>query len=330
MDDYSTFALHPLIPMMTRAEIEAAKGGPEADAGEAIDFEEIVFEVDSELDQVKRGPAAPIIGPQVGYGSYGGPDPNPPEYKLVRFYDFATDPRGDKNAPKPGRKYVYRVRVAIDDPNFPSDWKLQPPQKTLHPEAYARIKPLIDKARTEKVRDYMRWTDWSEPSPPASLPSPAEHFVGKINAKAARPLQIGNKTIEFQRDAPTASMVISQFSPEVQTRLPLQVDVTEGSVLAAEEDHVDLIDPINLDIRKLRYLDEEGEPIKDKKVSVVSDTAVISIMGGSRLDIDTSDGMTEPGYMLLFDPAGGLRVQGELEDLEDYRLYTFADETGAE
>ena len=45
----------------------------------------------------------------------GGMEPNPVDYKLIRFYDFA----GFKGSPQFGRKYAYRIRYAVNDPNFP-------------------------------------------------------------------------------------------------------------------------------------------------------------------------------------------------------------------
>ena len=110
----------------------------------------------------------------------------------------------------------------------------------------------------------------------------------------------------------------------------MTVDVTEGSVLSAMAEFVDVIDPINFEIRKLQHLDEDGEPIPDDLVGVVSSATVIDIEGGQKLDIDSTEGMTEPGYMLIFDPAEGLKLQGEIEDQSNFRTYSFADETGEE
>ena len=212
LDDYSTFALHPMIPMMTQAEIAAAEGGIEVDATEKIDETDFIFGADQAVAAATTRPGMTLDS----LLAYGMAEDEPAEYKMVRFYDFATDPRGDNDAPKLGRKYVYRVRVAVDDPNFPSDFKLQPARKTLHPEVFSRIKPLLAEARTKKVRQYMRWTEWSDPSEPAMLPSPEQHFVGKVTAKSSRPVDVSGRSVNYERDPPTAKMVISQFSPEVQ------------------------------------------------------------------------------------------------------------------
>tara|TARA_R110002049_G_scaffold72490_2_gene187056 strand:- start:41123 stop:43114 length:1992 start_codon:yes stop_codon:yes gene_type:complete len=325
IDDYASYTLHPMIPMLPKSEIDALENVEEVDAIEEVDLDRLIFGADAKVEQAKDMTNAPMY---MEVTPYGMPIADPVEYKLVRFYDFATDPRGDANAPKPGRKYVYRVRVSIDDPNFPSDFNLQPELKTLHPDAHQRVKELLATARTAKDRQYKRWTEWSDPSEPVSLPGLGQHFVGKIDAKAARPVQVGNRTVNFEPTPPTAKMVVSQFSPEVNTRIPMTIEVTEGSVLSAEADFADVIDPIKLEIRKLQYLDEEGEPIPDKKVQVVSSTTVIDINGGAKLDIDSSEGMTEPGYMLIFDPSGGLSVKPEIEEQRKYRIFSFAEERG--
>jgi len=322
LDDYSRFVLHPLVPMIPKRELDAMHNIVEVDAGVKITEEDIFFNEEA-LGRVQR--------PQYSYSptyAYGQPDLNPVEYKLIRFYDFATDPKPDPNSPKPGRKYVYRVRVALNDPNFPSDPQLQPRPTTLHAEAHARVKELSNRWRETGKRNFNRWTDWSEPSSPVSLPSRDEHFVGKIESKGARPVQVGNRTVDFERDPPTAKMVISQFSPEIQTRIPMTVDVTEGSVLSALADFAEVIDPINLEIRKFQHVNDEGEPIPNRKVGVITGTTVIDIEGGRKLDIDPGDKMTEPGYMLMYDPIEGLIVREEIEDQRPYRVYSFADERG--
>ena len=141
-------------------------------------------------------------------------------------------------------------------------------------------------------------------------------------------MQVGNRTIEYEAIPPTAKMVISKFSPELQARVPMVLDVTEGPVLSAQADFADVIDPIDLTIKKFQYLDEDGEPIPDKKVNVISGTTVIDINGGGKLEIDASEGIREPGYMLIFDPNGGLSVHSEADDQTMYRTYSFADERG--
>ena len=327
LDDYASFALHPLVPMLPKSEIDARENVDTWTGEEEIEITDFFRKEDQAVQSLKaQQNQTPMFAESNQFA--GMPIPDPAEYKMVRFYDFATDPKRDPNSPKPGRKYVYRVRVSIDDPNFPSDFRYQPELKTLHPDAHKRVKELLAKARTEKDRDYQRWTEWSEASQPVSLPDLGQHYMGQVEAKAARPVQVGNRTIAYEAIPPTAKMVISQFSPEVNTRLPMTVEVTEGSVLSGEADFAEVIDPIALEVRKFQYVDEEGEPIPDKKVRIVSNASVIDIDGGAKLDIDSSDGMTTPGYMLIFDPSGGLQVKPEVEDQRKYRIYSFAEERG--
>jgi hypothetical protein len=327
LDDYSRFVLHPMIPMLPKSEIDALTADEEIIPENLAPEEEDPFRFDTEVtmdDLSRQGQTMSYTD----YSSYGQIEIDPVDYKLIRFYDFASDPRRDDNAPRPGRQYVYRVRVALEDPNFPANplGGNQPPLKTMDAEALQRVTVLFKRAKEEGKRDYKRWTEWSEPSEPTALPSPEQHFAGTVEAKSLRTIQVGNRTVPFERDPPEAKMVISQFDPKLQTRVPMHVDVTEGSVLSAEADHIDVIDPITLEIRKYQILDEEGEPIEDEKVGVTSGTTVVDIEGGGKLDIHRDEQMTEPGYFLLFDPNGGLSVRPEVEDQHWYRIYSFAEE----
>ncbi len=85
-----------------------------------------------------------------GYGSGRRRlEKDPPEYKLIRFYDFAIDPR-DPNSPKPGRQYVYRVRVAVEDPNFPKNPSLQPRGSSLDANAYVNYMAKVSNVEKSK------------------------------------------------------------------------------------------------------------------------------------------------------------------------------------
>ncbi len=145
LDDYSTFALHPLIPMKPQAEIEAEKRGekfvPEVLTNDDIFKDESVGlalpgvrgggqgmgmqSMDDMMEMMDMG-----MGMTAGY-SGAGIEKNPVEYKLLRFYDFV----GFANSPRPNRKYVYRLRYAVNDPNFPANPEMQPKVSTLAPDS---------------------------------------------------------------------------------------------------------------------------------------------------------------------------------------------------
>ena len=336
MTDYSTFSLHPLIPMQSRRDLEiAAEKEARANLSPEVDEGDIVIgdgasraRYESSYDEMDDGMYEGSSGG--GYGSSGGygsrqVEANPPDYKLIRFYDFAIDPRGkDPNAPKPGRKYVYRIRVGLEDPNFPKDPALQPRGSSLATNAYLRVMKLVsqvesdDKPVEKRKALSQRWTDWSTPSDPVSLPSRDKVFAGPIAAeRKIRQVKVGERLVPYESEPPKANLVVSQFNPEYSTNLSMFLkEITEGSVLSHTAEFNDIVDPITLDVKKL----------EDAKI--VSDSAVIDVDGGIPLGIQEGEGLVTPSMMLLFDPIGGLKVHEEVDDQEFFRKESFADERG--
>ncbi|NND99184.1 MAG: hypothetical protein HKN47_17845 [Pirellulaceae bacterium] len=337
LDDYSSFALHPLIPMKTPAQLAAEEyERQQAEINPELSVDDIEF-LDPD-DSMGAGGGGYGGGDDYGdmgmdmmdemgddYGSGGGGggygrtvaiEENPVDYKLIRFYDFAIDPRKDDDAPKPGRKYVYRVRISVNDPNFPQNPALQPKGQSLARDVYDRYLKLAQQAEATKKRSYQRWSEWSQPSAPVSLPGREKYFVGPVTAPPTKPAKVGPRIVDYQAEPPKAKMVLSQFDLELRTFVPMLLDVTEGTVLSAKAEKTDVVDPITLEVKKL-----ESPEIR-------SASTVIDIDGGGPMSIQTGDDMNAPGLMLLFDQNGGLRVHDETGDQELYRIKSFADERG--
>ena len=256
------------------------------------------------------------MGMSGGYGSMAMEE-DPVDHKLIRFYDFA-DAR-DAQAPKLGHLYVYRLRVSLIDPNFPREESMQPDAGVLSADVYARILPLLEKARADKKRgegSYQRWSEWSRPSAAAGLGGGEEVFAGPFNPGRRFRVEVGGRTIEYERDAPTAQAVLADMNADYGVRVPFRVDITEGSVLSAKGT-TEVIDPITMAVKTL----------PDAKAQ--SGSTVIDLDGGQPLGIFEGDHMTEPGMMLLYDATTGrLKVSGELAEQRRYRVYSFADDRG--
>lgn len=331
IDDYRRLTGHPLIPnTYTRP---SAVDQPIED--EPIDLESLQLAGPGSTSRggeyggggmygMSEGSEDTGYGGGGGGGMYGGAYPrgsqeDPVDYKLLRFYDFAAPVRRrDQNPPQVGRSYVYRVRVALIDPNFPRDSALQPAPSVLSAEVYGRVAPLIEASRRDsETREFQRWTGWSEPSPPVTLGSGDELFAGPVTAgKRVRSRLQGGASIEFERDPPKAKVVLSKLDRSLGTRVPFWTDVTEGSVLSANGD-ANVLDPISLEVKKLA----------DAKIE--SGSTVIDLEGGQPLGIAEGDEMTEPGVMLLYDATTGqLKVTGELAEQRKYRIYSYADDRG--
>ncbi len=318
IDDYRNLTGHPAIPNSF---------------GELDEQEDDIDEMPLNLDDfrivnptgTRRGGdyGGEMEDMMYGAGDYGGRgysmamEEDPVDHKLMRFYDF-YNPR-DEDGPKLGRRYVYRLRVSLIDPNFPDVAQLQPKPGILSGDVYTRIMPLLEQTRGESQRDLefcQRWSDWSEPSAPASLASGEELYAGPITSGKRFQVEVGNRSIDYERNPPSSKVVLTQLSQEYGVRVPFWTDVTEGSVLSAEGD-ANVLDPISLEVKNL----------PDAKVE--SGSTVIDLDGGYPLTIAEGDDMTEPGMMLLYDAATGrLKVTGELSEQRKYRVYSYADDRG--
>lgn len=106
LEDYSRFSLHPLIPMISMKELEQQEAmAARANAPQEIKAEDII--IGEAGSRSNRSGSMEMSGEEMDdmdgamFGEYGGNPAamkNPPEYKLIRFYDFALDP-SDSNAP---------------------------------------------------------------------------------------------------------------------------------------------------------------------------------------------------------------------------------------
>ncbi|EMI44104.1 hypothetical protein [Rhodopirellula sp. SWK7] len=330
LSDYSKFALHPLIPMETRQQIEDQKLYEESQQVVEINPDEMEL-ADPNATGTMGGMGGDMgydysmmdmdmdmgMSMGMGMGVAAGMqtlDENPVEYKLMRFYDFAR--RNDKLSPMPGQSYVYRIRYAVQDPNFPANPLQQPKSATLSADVYARVQGLMLKAEETKKRDFQRWSPWSEASPPAELPTLSNLYAGPVEPTRPRTFNVAGKKIDYYKSPPKVDVLNFAHNATYAAPMPLWLNKrTEGSSLSFKGT-ADIIDPLNMQIKKV----EEAE--------VLSTSTVIDLEGGAPLAIFEDEELTEPGMMLIFDEYGGLKVQDEVQDQEKYRIYSFAKERG--
>ncbi len=172
----------------------------------------------------------------------------------------------------------------------------------------------MSKAQATGTRQFERWTEWSEPCQPVSLPTLEDYFAGPVQPGTTNVWTVGGKNVTYMRDAPTAKIVASQYNPLYATRVPMRLDVTEGSVLSHKAEFADVVDQLTMEVKKL------------PDAELISDTTIVDIDGGLPLSI-TAD-LTEPGLMLIYDSSGKLVVTDDVDDQEFYRIYSYAEERG--
>ncbi len=322
--DFTHFATHPKIPLKTMMEIAREEADP---LGNVVAPN--IFDEDAEPGAAGRGAAAAgangmmgnEMGMEMGMGmgmgmEAGGmmtAEKNPAEFKMVRFYDF-FDPRF-KNPPQPGHDYVYRVRVKLEDPNFPENPALTPSLRSLSPEVFARVVPKIKAAESTKKRDFVIHTPWSEPSSPVRLPRLVNLYAGPITEPAStKDVQIENHEVEYVRSPPKAKAVATMWDWRYAVAVPAPLDIQAGSLLNDKLD-AEIVDPLTL-------------VVKTKPNSNVrSNAVVLDITGGEPLELHAEDELTRPGMVFVFDPVdGGLKVLEEIDDKFDYNMYTFTDD----
>ncbi|MCG8653754.1 MAG: hypothetical protein MI861_28205, partial [Pirellulales bacterium] len=203
---------------------------------------------------------------------------------------------------------------AVNDPNFPEERSEQPKLSTLAPECSKRVLDLMAQATATQKRQFQRWTDWSEPSAPTSLPSLEDYFAGPVEPSTTNIWKVAGKNVAYEKAPPTAKIVTSQYDEAYATRIPMRLDVTEGSVLSHKAEFADVVDQINMEVKKL------------PDAELISSTTIIDLDGGSSLSITKE--LTAPGLMLLYDQDGELVVTDDIQDQEFYRIYSYAEERG--
>ena len=107
------------------------------------------MEMDMDMDMGAGMEGGMMMGMGMAMMGRGALEADPVDYKLIRFYDFA----GFKNSPQFGRKYVYRVRYAVNDPNFPFAETLQPKVSSMAPDVATRVQDPM--ASTQRWQTYL-------------------------------------------------------------------------------------------------------------------------------------------------------------------------------
>jgi len=336
LDHYGRFASHPEIPLGDedpRATMQQmAQQQQNLPSGPiTFDAEEDPFANRGRIDPLRNlrpgmSGSGPMGGAGMGYGAagmgYGAAGmgqsgamsvADQPDYKLIRFYDFYSP--GSKASPQPGRKYVYRIRTAIEDPNFPEDPAAQPRNSSLSAEVFRRVAQATARASETKRRESRRWSDFSTPSPIVSLPTLSSVYAGPVTPASTRKMQVEGREIDYVQKPASGKLAAAQWDRTYQVPVPIFTEVLRGSVIAKQGDF-DVPDPLTFVVKKL------------PEANYNTQTVVVDITGGNPLEISPAENQTAPGVMLLFDANGNLRVSDEVETQRDYRLYSFAEDRG--
>jgi hypothetical protein len=188
---------------------------------------------------------------------------------LLRFLDFSVEP---------GRKYRYRVRLVIQDPNRSAA------RATLDSSVINRFK--ADKSP-------YRVTEPSKPSRTVSIP-----LAGTVRVASADTANERSVTSE-----PDVKLLVESFDADEKGKsiqAAIEAEFKRGNVANLTEDAEILV--------------EQGRAIdKEKGFEFRTGITVIDIHGGEPLSRANRD-LKREARVLLMDPAGQLFVQKESDD----------------
>jgi hypothetical protein len=197
------------------------------------------------------------------------------DFWLFRFIDFAVEP---------GKRYKYRVKLALADPNFGQ------PDDTLHPEVLDRQRDAA-KANNNKKPNYRFVADWSEPTPTIGIPLAGSVKLAEVRLPAA----------DKVNEEPVIKLLVESFN----------VDEKGNAIKAAEELDTRRGYIANMTQRDQRYIGPDGTWIDEvESFAFRTGITVLDVDGGESLGKDT----TAPARVLLMGPAGELYIRNELDD----------------
>ncbi len=214
-------------------------------------------------------------GPREGGfgGGRGGPGqrtslPRGVDFWLLRFMDFTVEP---------GKKYKYRVKLALADPNQGM------PDRTLEPAVQDRLRA----ANRSSVRLV---EEWSDPSPTVGIPLAGTVYVAETTPANEKKFN----------DEPVVKLMVETFD----------VDADGTAVHIAKEKEFRRGYVVNMH-EKMEYTGDGDRWIDTfDKYRIQTGATLLDVAGGDRLTRD----MSAPARVLLMDPSGELSIRGELDD----------------
>jgi hypothetical protein len=204
------------------------------------------------------------------------------ENVLLRFFD---------NSVEPGHRYRYRVQLALGDVN------------NRVPEQYLDRSVTDRRAELTDQKKMFRLTEWSKPSPIASVPLPARIYVAKADPAKDN----------AYNSQPEVEILIKALNSVYAAEIAIKDKFPRGCVMNIKE---------KATVIWSNQYDEEQDPEFDFRTGAT----VIDIQGGEKLGRD----LTVPARVVLMDAAGKLTVQRELGDEQKVKQFNAIVEQGAE
>ncbi len=181
---------------------------------------------------------------------------------LLRFFD---------NTVEPGHRYRYRVQLALMDVN--NGVQVMNLDKTVT-ERREKLKPNL---RT------FRLTEWSKPSPIASVPLPARLYLASADTEKGE-----------------AEILIKALNSQFAAEIALIEEFTRGTVM-------------NLREKAAVVWSNQYEVDRDPEFDFRTGATLVDVEGGEKLSSKNNE-LLAPARVVLMDAAGKLMIQQELKD----------------
>lgn len=180
---------------------------------------------------------------------------------------------------EPGKQYVYRVKIGLSNPN--------------------RGMPVRFLKRPELADPKPKGTEFSAVSPIALIP-----YGDRILAGPVTPATVLKE--------PTGKIRIVQVNDTVGAAVPLEAEVSRGSLA-------------NFQSKDTEYIDPRTGEVTDINANFATDSVVVDLRGG-RPVLYREKQVTEPGEMLLFTRTGQLLAMNEFDDEDAWKDYVVPEE----
>jgi hypothetical protein len=206
------------------------------------------------------------------------------DFWLLRFIDFSVEP---------GKKYKYRVKLALADPNAGlPDYVLAPAVQDRQSKEWKEVLAKATDPKKATRPNHRVVEEWSEPTPTVGIP-----LTGSVKLAGTK-----LPANENYNDEPTAKLLIESFD----------IDASGSAIQAAELKDLRRGYVANMVTRDQKYLGPDGRWI-DVLDSFKFHTGitVLDMDGGEPLPGKDN---TAPSRVLLMGPAGQLYIRNELED----------------
>ena len=166
------------------------------------------------------------------------------------------------------------------------------------PEQYLDKTVTDRRAKLSKSKLVYRLTDWSKPSPIASVPLPA-----RIYLVGAKPAKEKNYNAE-----PEAELLIKALNSKYAAEIALEDKFSRGSVINAHK-------KATVIWSNYKFTTEQ-----DSEFDFRTGITLIDFSGGEKLSRRNKD-LTAPTRAVLMDASGRLFLQAELDDLQAVAAY---------